>query len=153
MRRAAAPASKPGNRLAGGPLRSGTYRVTRDNSHSHLSGPLTPRGSDKILHVMGDTVTFGGDSGVLSGMTVKLQPRIRYLKGKPEITGWEGTGQRYNPQNHVTDTVSVWISGHPYRSVHPGLRQVSVSHQIKRGFDNLGHQKFGGAAWRPSGAP
>ena len=144
---------EPGStRHAGGPLKSGTYRVTRDQSHAHLSGPLQARGNDTVFTVKGNTVTFGPGNGVISGMSVELKPEVKYLKDKAETVGWTGTAERYNPNNLTTDTVTIRISGHPYGSFHPGLRTVNVEHTGKTGFRQLYSNRMAGAGWRTSSA-
>lgn len=135
--------------LAGGPLRSGTYRITQDNSHAHLSGQLQARANDTVFTVKDGAFTFG-DHGVLTGMRVQLKPETRTIQGKLETIGWSGKAERYNPNNQTTDIVTVRISGSSYRTMHPGLREVSVDHEMRSGFRTLASNHWSSAAWRAS---
>ncbi len=133
------------------PLRPGSYRMTSDNSHAHLSGKiLKQRDNDTHFKINGNEMEFtGNESNVLHGMKVTLKPMMSSGgRNAPTQLGWTGTGRKYNPFNGSEERVKVQITDNAYSRAHPGLRQLIVEHEsVRDGYSN-GHSEFGGAAWR-----
>jgi hypothetical protein len=131
--------AKPVFKIAPVVLRPGTYNVTRNNTHAHLSSKkLQQQGGDRQLEVKGDQMTFGKGNGVFEGMTVTLKNRGGVLTG---------TGSKIEAGG-VRKDVEVTVENNAYRGSHAGLKSVTVKEELTRGFTKLSSSTSGGAAWR-----